>query len=71
MSVRAKSIIRKLVYYELFTDFNLAIESEKKIKNWSQAKKEALIKENWGKLKENGEFRNEGSHKNTFRYIKN
>ncbi len=41
-----------------------------KIKNWSQAKKEALIKESWEKLKENAECRNESSHKNTYRYIK-
>ncbi len=61
----------ELVYCELFTDFNLAIEWEKKIKNWSQVKKEALIKENWNKLKEYSECRNESSHKNTFRYIKN
>lgn len=61
----------ELVYNDLFTDFNLAIEWEKKIKNWSRAKKEALIKQNWNKLKENAECRNETTYKNTYRYIKN
>jgi putative endonuclease len=60
----------ELVFCELFSDFNLAIEWEKKIKNWSQAKKEALIKQNWEKLKENAECINESSHKNTYRYIR-
>ncbi|WP_312322425.1 GIY-YIG nuclease family protein [Soonwooa sp.] len=32
-----------LVYYCDFTDINLAISFEKKIKKWSQAKKQALI----------------------------
>lgn len=36
-----------LVFYCEFTDINLAIEKEKQIKKWSQAKKIALI---------NGEF---------------
>lgn len=61
----------ELVYCELFSDFNLAIDWEKKIKNWNRLKKEALIKQNWDKLKENSECKNETSHKNTFRYIKN
>ncbi|MGG7035944.1 MAG: GIY-YIG nuclease family protein [Flavobacterium sp.] len=33
----------ELVFYCEFTDINLAIEKEKQIKKWSQAKKEALI----------------------------
>ncbi len=33
----------KLVYYAEFTDINLAILTEKQIKKWSRAKKEALI----------------------------
>jgi len=37
----------KLVFYCEFTDINIAIETEKQIKKWSRAKKEALI---------NGEF---------------
>ncbi|WP_300021909.1 GIY-YIG nuclease family protein [uncultured Maribacter sp.] len=32
-----------LVYYCEFTDPNLAIETEKRIKKWSKAKKKALI----------------------------
>jgi len=36
-----------LVFFAEFTDINLAIDSEKQIKKWSRAKKEALI---------NGEF---------------
>ncbi|MBI9042012.1 GIY-YIG nuclease family protein [Lutibacter sp.] len=37
----------KLVFYCEFTDINKAIETEKQLKKWSKAKKEALI---------NGEF---------------
>ncbi|MBG6109844.1 putative endonuclease [Flavobacterium sp. CG_23.5] len=33
----------QLVFYCEFTDINLAIETEKQIKKWSRAKKEALI----------------------------
>lgn len=33
----------ELVFYCEFTDINFAIEKEKQIKKWSQAKKEALI----------------------------
>ena len=33
-----------LVYYETYSDVNEAIEREKKLKKWSRAKKEALIK---------------------------
>ena len=33
-----------LVFFSEFTDINIAIEKEKQIKKWSQAKKEALIK---------------------------
>lgn len=39
-----------LVWFETFTDVNLAIVTEKKIKGWSRRKKEALIKEDWDKL---------------------
>ncbi len=41
----------ELVYSEYFTDPNLAIAFEKKVKNWSKAKKTALIEKNWEKLK--------------------
>ncbi|QBN17817.1 GIY-YIG nuclease family protein [Flavobacterium nackdongense] len=40
----------ELVYYCEFTDINLAIDIEKKIKKWSRAKKEALINEEYDKL---------------------
>ena len=40
----------ELVFYAEFTDINLAIESEKHIKKWSRAKKEALIKGEYDKL---------------------
>ena len=33
----------ELVYFTTFTDINIAIEFEKKIKKWSQQKKIALI----------------------------
>ncbi len=33
----------ELVYYAEFTDINYAIATEKQVKNWSHAKKEALI----------------------------
>ncbi|WP_086478377.1 GIY-YIG nuclease family protein [Arenibacter amylolyticus] len=39
-----------LVYYAEFTDVNLAIETEKQIKNWSRAKKQALIDNEFDKL---------------------
>ena len=37
----------EIVFCELFTDYNLAIEWETKIKKWSRAKKEALINGNF------------------------
>ena len=35
--------VDRLVYYETYTDINLAIAREKQIKGWSRKKKEALI----------------------------
>jgi putative endonuclease len=40
----------ELVFYCEFTDINLAIETEKQIKKWSRAKKEALINGDFDKL---------------------
>ena len=40
----------KLVFYCEFTDINFAIETEKQIKRWSRAKKEALINEEYDSL---------------------
>lgn len=54
----------QMIYCERFTDFDLAIKWEKRIKNWNRKKKEALIKENWDKLKIESECRNETSYKN-------
>lgn len=34
----------KLVWYEEYRDINEAIDAERQIKKWSQAKKRALIK---------------------------
>ncbi len=33
----------KLVFFEVYSDVNQAIEREKQLKKWSRAKKEALI----------------------------
>jgi len=40
----------KLSFYCEFTDSNMAIETEKQIKKWSQAKKKALINGDYDKL---------------------
>jgi putative endonuclease len=40
----------ELKFYAEFTDINLAIETEKQIKKWSRAKKEALINDEYEKL---------------------
>ena len=39
-----------LVFFAEFTDINLAIQTEKQIKKWSKAKKEALINNEFDKL---------------------
>ena len=41
----------ELLYQEMFTDFNLAFDWETKIKKWSKAKKEALIRGDFDLLK--------------------
>lgn len=44
---------KKLLYYEYFTDINLAIRREKEIKKWRREKKENLINkgnEGWSDL---------------------
>ena len=40
----------ELVYFSQFTNINIAIEFEKKIKKWSQAKKLALIENRYEDL---------------------
>jgi len=56
-----------LVFYELFTDYNLAIEWETRVKKWSVKKKEALINSDWKKLIEESKCKNETSHTNISR----
>jgi putative endonuclease len=53
----------ELVFYEEFNDPRCAIEFEKQVKGWCRKKKEALISQNWDKLKELSECRNKSSHK--------
>ena len=40
----------ELVWFETFNDVLNAIAIEKQIKGWTRIKKEALIKEDWGRL---------------------
>jgi putative endonuclease len=47
-----------LVYSEYFTNPNQVIAFEKKVKGWSRAKKEALIKSDWDKIKFLSQCRN-------------
>ena len=42
----------ELRYFEIFTYVNQAIAREKQIKGWSRKKKQALIAQNFDKLKE-------------------
>jgi putative endonuclease len=53
----------ELVYFQKFTNPNLAIEFEKKLKKWSRLKKEALIQENYELLQAFSECRNATHHK--------
>nr|MBC7614329.1 GIY-YIG nuclease family protein [Pseudopedobacter sp.] len=41
-----------LVFCEYFNDINQAIAFEKQVKGWGKKKKEAIISNNWEKLKE-------------------
>lgn len=58
-SYTASRLPATLVYQEIFTDYNLAIAWEKKIKSWSIKKKEALINSDWKSLKVASVCRNE------------
>lgn len=42
----------ELKYFEIFNDVSQAIAREKQIKGWSRRKKQALITQNFNKLKE-------------------
>ncbi len=57
----------EMVYCEAFSDFNEAIRWEKRIKDWSRKKKEALIYNNLEKLKEYSACLNESSHRSASR----
>ncbi len=54
----------KLVYYEICSNAEQAIQLEKRIKGWTRRKKQALIDRNWDKLKEYSICNNTSSHKN-------
>jgi putative endonuclease len=53
----------KLVYYTIVQGYEQAAQFEKQLKDWSREKKKALIEENWEKLKEAAECKNNSSHK--------
>ena len=53
-----------LLFIENFIDVNHAIEFEKQVKGWSRKKKEAIIADNWEKLKELSVCKNLTSHNN-------
>jgi putative endonuclease len=59
----------EMLFAEQFTDFNLAIEWEKRIKKWNVKKKQALINGDWEKLKEESICKNETSSKNIKRFL--
>jgi predicted GIY-YIG superfamily endonuclease len=40
-----------LVYHAIFSSRDEAIQAERQIKNWSHAKRQALVDNNWGLLK--------------------
>ena len=48
----------ELKYVEIFQDIDQAISREKQIKGWSRKKKQALIAENFEKLKEFAKSKN-------------
>jgi len=49
----AKRLPLKLVWVESFGTKGEALEAERKIKNWSQKKKKALISGNWEEVRKN------------------
>lgn len=51
-----------LKFHERFSDFDLAIEWETRIKKWSRKKKEALINSDWESLKDESRCKNFTSH---------
>jgi len=53
----------ELVFCIDFLDPNQAIAFEKQVKGWTRAKKEAIINDDWDKLKILAECKNETSHR--------
>ena len=56
----------ELVFFYIFNDIIQAIAFEKQVKGWSRKKKEAIINDNWDKLKELSICRND-SHADNFK----
>jgi putative endonuclease len=54
----------KLVFSQEFKSYNEAFQFERKIKNWSHIKKEALINGDFSKLHNLAECKNETHYKN-------
>lgn len=54
----------ELVFSEIFTDYNLCIEWEKKIKGWTRAKKEAFINGKFDDLMKLSSCKNETHYQN-------
>jgi putative endonuclease len=54
----------ELVFMNEFKYIDQAIAFEKRLKGWSRKKKEAIINDNWDKLKELAICKNESSHLN-------
>jgi len=52
----------ELVYFCDFNDINQAITLEKQLKGWSRKKKEAIINDNWDRLKELAKCKNKSTH---------
>ena len=56
----SKYNLKKLVYYEYFTDITMAIEREKQLKRWSRKKKDRLVEKvnpQWEELYFGGQIR--------------
>ncbi len=54
----------ELVFSYEFNEIEQAITFEKQVKGWSRKKKEAIINDNWEKLKDLSICQNESHHKN-------
>ena len=54
----------RLMFSQRFNSYDEAFHFERKIKNWSRAKKEALINGNFDKLHQLAECKNETHYKN-------